>query len=138
MCIRIFISDENHSPFIRGISIIFNFFGVLLYLALVLSVSEVEDLHSLSLRNLWLYLAACGLAPLAITTYFLWYLKKSNENIIGIFIVAPVAIFTHYVFMGIAAHAEFLGKNTDVLITMAELFLTIGFILILQCKGYTR
>jgi mannose/fructose/N-acetylgalactosamine-specific phosphotransferase system component IID len=82
----------------------------------------------------WVSLTMWGLAPLIVTTYCLWYLKKADENVMGLFIVTPVVILIHYFVMGIAAHTGFWG----VILSLIELAAAIAFVVIARRKGYVR
>jgi hypothetical protein len=122
--------NEDYSSFIHEVSISVNVVGMILYFLLTFIGFSYENFSDFSLKEWWMYATMGGLAPLIVTTYFLWYLKRANENVMGMFVVTPVAIFIHYITMGIAVHADFLGEHTDATLIGAELFLAIGFIAI--------
>jgi hypothetical protein len=127
-------SDKDCAPFIRGMSILVNTLGVIFYFTLTLGTIELSSGFS----KLFIVITLWGLAPLIVTTYFLYYLRKSDHNVIGIFIVTPIAIFIHYYTMGVAAHAEFFGKNTGYFLIVLELFSAVLFIVFMRRKGYKR
>ena len=126
----------GQSLLIRSISLLLNGIGICFFAAFTLLL-VLHD--SLSLSNVLISVVFAGLAPLIVITCFLWYLKKPGENLLGIFIVTPAAIFVHVMTMGFAARATFLGSQSDVWVCAAELAVAILVVAVVALrKGHAR
>lgn len=128
-----FPKDKNHSSFIHGMSIVVNAMGVAFYL--ILFFVSILNLDSISpdspARGVWVCVTMWGLAPLVVATYFLSYLKKANENVIGMYIVTPIVVVMHFFVMVFAIHSS---SNIYFVVSTIELLFAIGVILFFENK----
>ncbi len=98
---------------LRGTSLIFAFFGILLFVVLLFD-SRVEweqntAIHQSWLTEVWFVIVhlifASGLPPLILTVYF-WVLGKTSRDWRAGFAFVPIFVFTHYVVTVFMAHSS--------------------------------